>query len=50
PNVEETWNYLFPDKKYSEKHRSYDDVFHEALIVFELYKRNKWKPIIEKES
>ncbi|KKN23950.1 hypothetical protein LCGC14_0899800 [marine sediment metagenome] len=47
PNVEETWKYLFPDKKYCEKHRSYDDVFHEALIIFELYKQNKWKPIIE---
>ena len=47
PNVEETWNYLFPDKKYIEKHRGYDDAVHEALIIFELYKRNKWKPIIE---
>ncbi len=47
PNVEETWKYLFPDKKYVEKHRSYDDAVHEALIIFELYKRNKWKPIIE---
>jgi len=43
PNVEETWKYLFPDKKYIEKHRSYDDAVHEALIIFELYKRNKWK-------
>jgi len=47
PNVEETWEYLFPDKEYLEKHRSYDDAVHEALIIFELYKRNKWKPIIE---
>ena len=47
PNVEETWKYLFPDKEYSEKHRSYDDAVHEALIIFELYKRNKWKPIVE---
>ncbi len=47
PNVEETWKYLFPDKEYIEKHRSYDDAVHEALIIFELYKRNKWKPISE---
>ena len=47
PTVEETWEYLFPDIKYVEKHRSYDDAFHEALIIFELYKRNKWKLIIE---
>ncbi|KKN07780.1 hypothetical protein LCGC14_1063450 [marine sediment metagenome] len=45
PNVEETWNYLFPDKKYIEKHRGYDDAVHEALIIFELYKMNKWRPI-----
>ncbi|KKL79527.1 hypothetical protein LCGC14_2013960 [marine sediment metagenome] len=47
PNVEETWKYLFPDKEYVEKHRSYDDAVHEALIIFELYKRNNWKPVIE---
>ncbi len=49
PSVEETWNYLFPDTKYIEKHRGYDDAVHEALIIFELYKRNKWKPIIEND-
>ena len=49
PTVEETWNYLFPDKKYIEKHRGYDDAVHEALIIFELYKRNKWQPVIEIE-
>ncbi len=47
PNVEETWEHFFPDKEYVEKHRSYDDAVHEALIIFELYKRNKWKLIIE---
>ncbi len=45
PTVEETWEYLFPDKEYVEKHRSYDDAVHEVLIIFELYRRNKWKPI-----
>ena len=47
PTVEETWVYLFPEKEYIEKHRGYDDAFHEALIIFELYKRNKWEPIVE---
>jgi len=47
PNVEETWNYLFPDKKYIEKHRSYDDAVHEALIIFEFYKQGKWKPVLK---
>ena len=44
PTVEETWKYLFPDRKYVEKHRAYDDSVHEALIIFELYKKKKWKP------
>ena len=49
PNVEETWNYFFPEMEYTEKHRSYDDAVHEALIIFELYKQGKWKPVIETE-
>ena len=48
PKVEEAWNYYFPDQEYVEKHRAYDDVFHEALIVYEMYKRSQWKPITTK--
>ncbi len=47
PKVEEAWDYYFPEKNYVEKHRAYDDAVHEALIVFEMYKRNEWKPTIE---
>ena len=47
PSVEETWKYFFPEKEYIEKHRAYDDSVHEALIIFEMYKRNKWKPVVE---
>ncbi|KKN48025.1 hypothetical protein LCGC14_0657110 [marine sediment metagenome] len=47
PSVEETWKYFFPDNEYIEKHRGYDDALHETLIVYELYKRNKWKSVIE---
>ena len=47
PSVEETWNYFFPEKEYIEKHRAYDDSVHEALIILEVFKRNKWKPIVE---
>jgi DNA polymerase III epsilon subunit-like protein len=47
PSVEETWKFLFPNRGYIEKHRSYDDSVHEALIIFELYKGNNWQPIIE---
>lgn len=39
PNVEEAWNYFFPNTRYIEKHRGADDAFHEALIVKELYDR-----------
>ncbi|HEC36968.1 MAG TPA: 3'-5' exonuclease [bacterium] len=49
PTVEETWNFYFPDKKYTEKHRAYDDAVHEALIVYEMYRRKEWKPVIEIE-
>ncbi len=49
PSVQEAWDYFFPDNKYTEKHRAYDDAVHEAQIVFEMYKRNKWKPVIENQ-
>lgn len=36
--VEEAYKYFFPDSEYIELHRGADDAFHEADIVFELYK------------
>lgn len=39
PKVEEAYDYFFPDNDYVEKHRGADDAFHEADIVYELYKR-----------
>jgi DNA polymerase-3 subunit epsilon len=38
PSVEEAWDY-FMDEPYVEAHRGLDDAKHEALIVWELYKR-----------
>lgn len=38
PNVEEAYNHFFPDNDYTEIHRGADDAFHEAQIVYELYK------------
>ena len=38
PNVEEAWAYFFPDEEYEEKHRGADDAFHEAAIIYELFK------------
>ncbi len=43
PNVQETWDFFFPNSDYVEKHRAYDDAVHEAQIVFELYKQKKWE-------
>ncbi len=43
PKVEEAWAYFFPDQPYIELHRGADDARHEALIVWELYKRDVFK-------
>lgn len=39
PKVQEAWNFFFGETDYVEKHRGGDDAKHEALIVYELYKR-----------
>lgn len=39
PKVEEAHKYFFGDVGYIEAHRGADDAFHEADIVYELYKR-----------
>jgi len=39
PKVQEAWDFFFPDADYIEAHRGADDAEHEALIVYELYKR-----------
>ncbi|WP_457559548.1 3'-5' exonuclease [Candidatus Harpocratesius sp.] len=47
PSVEECWEFFFSnDHIYSEIHRAYDDAVHEAEIIYELFKRGAWKPII----
>jgi len=43
PKAQETWDYFFPDSDYIEKHRAADDAFHEALILFEMYKRGDYQ-------
>lgn len=43
PNVEEAFKYFFPEIEYKEKHRGLDDAKHEAMIVFELYKKGIFK-------
>jgi len=42
PNVQEAWDFFFPNKEYIEKHRAVDDAIHEAKILFELYKRGQF--------
>lgn len=39
PKVEEAWAYFFPFDHYVELHRGADDAKHEALIIYELYRR-----------
>jgi len=49
PKVEEAFNFFFPDTEYIEQHRGLDDSKHEAMIVYELYKRGVFKmPVVEK--
>lgn len=44
PKVQEAWDYFFGSGTgYVEKHRGADDAFHEADIVFELYKKGVFK-------
>jgi len=43
PKVEEAWKHFFPEIEYVELHRGADDAFHEADIVYELYKMGVFK-------
>lgn len=36
PNVQEAWDFFFPNSEYIEKHRAIDDAIHEAKILFEI--------------
>lgn len=47
PSVVEAWRYYFPGINYVEKHRAYDDVMHEALIILKMFKKGHWFPIDE---
>lgn len=43
PSVEEAFKFFYPDIEYKEKHRGLDDAKHEAMIVWELYRRGIFK-------
>lgn len=43
PKVQEAYDFFFGKTDYIEKHRGADDAFHEAQIVFELFKRGIFK-------
>lgn len=45
PNVQEAWDYFFPDSDYKELHRGGDDSVHEAMIAYELYKRGAFQVV-----
>jgi len=38
PKVEEAWNFFFPNTNYNETHRAADDAFHEAKILYKMFK------------
>lgn len=40
PKVPEAWAYFFPFTNYKELHRGADDAIHEAMIIYELYRRD----------
>ena len=42
PSVEEAFKFFFPKIEYKEKHRGLDDAKHEAMIVYELFKRGEF--------
>lgn len=43
PSVMEAYKFFFPESNYEELHRGADDSYHEAKIVYELYKRGVFK-------
>jgi len=43
PNAEEAYNFFFPGENYVEMHRAPDDAWHEAKVVYELYKKGVFK-------
>lgn len=43
PNVEEAYEFFFGETDFVEAHRGADDAWHEADIVYELYKRGIFK-------
>jgi len=43
PSAQEAYDYFFPNSGYVKTHRGADDAFHEAEIVYELYKLGVFK-------
>lgn len=43
PNVEEAYKFFFGETNFVEQHRGADDAYHEADIVYELFKRGIFK-------
>lgn len=39
PNCQESFNFFFPALDYIEKHRAADDAIHEAMILYEIFRR-----------
>ncbi len=41
PSFQEAWDHFFPNQEFKIKHRAYDDAFHEAQLIYEIYKIEK---------
>jgi hypothetical protein len=39
PSFQEAWDHFFPNYEFKIKHRAFDDAFHEAKIIYEIYKQ-----------
>ncbi len=42
PSMQQTYDFLFPREKFIEKHRALDDAYHEAKILYKLYKDERF--------
>ena len=42
PSMQQTYDFLFPKEKFIEKHRALDDAYHEAKILYKLYKDERF--------
>ena len=50
PSFQEAWDYYNPDSDYIETHRAYDDAYHEALLIYDMYQKGDYTILDEIKS